>query len=184
MRCILILFFFWNALYGQITFPERFGKTFISRLQENDSLVYYQCHVEEFTPQLNSASGQTITTAPEKYSLTEKFIIRRVNNKYEVKHFVSSYINLPNRRFSGQKIREKRYWNYKFLKSAELTEKSVLLLAALELKGQEPTEYDFAITKHTTNQIIIKNKKDFRQLVINGTYLISNIIAENLPQKQ
>jgi hypothetical protein len=150
----------------------------IAKMNGNDSLVFYQCHVEEVVQQISTASGQTLTSNPEKYSLTEKFIVTKKDSSYSVRHYVSSMLVLPNRRFSGLKIREKPYWNFKKIKEESLSEKDVKLLAALELKGKEPNEYDFAISKYNTNQIVIKKKKDFRQFNIDGKYIISKLIFD------
>jgi hypothetical protein len=150
----------------------------IGKMKETDSLVYYQCHVEEAIQQISTASGQTLTSAADKYSITEKFVLTKTDSLYKVRYYVSSMIILPNKRFSGLKIREKPYWNFKKLKEEILSEKDVKLLAALELKGKEPNEYDFAISKYNTNQMIVKKKKDFRQLNIDGDYLISKLILE------
>ena len=87
-------------------------------------------------------------------------------------------IALPNRKFSGQKIRERKYWNYKFLKEESLDENDLKILGAIELKGHEPTEYDFAVTVHSPNQIIIKKGKDFRQLVGIGDNVLSNLLFQ------
>lgn len=148
----------------------------LSALGKNDSVVFYQCHVEEATQQVATASGQTFTSSPQKYSITEKYVIVKDSAGYRAKHFISSLIVLPNRKFSGLKIREKVYWNFKKEKESVLSEKDVKILLALENKGREATEYDFTISKYTTNQIIIKRKKDFKQLVIDGDYVLSKLL--------
>jgi len=177
---ILIIFlFFGNILRSQtIIFPEKLQNTMLAKLKNGDSLVYYQCHVEEATQQVSTASGQTLTSAPQKYTITEKYIITKNAESYNAKYFVSSMLNLPNKKFSGLKIREKAYWNFKSVKGKVLTEKDIKILSALEMRGKEPTEYDFAITKYNTNQVIIKQKKNFNQLIIDGNYIISKMIFE------
>jgi hypothetical protein len=159
-------------------FPEKLQGTMLAKLKSGDSLVYYQCHVEELAQQLSTASGQTLNTAPQKYTITEKYIITRDSVNYNARYLVSSMIILPNKRFSGLKIREKAYWNFKRVKEKTLTEKDLKILGALELKGTGATEYDFAVTKSNTNQVIIKQKKDFNQLNIAGNYVISKMIFE------
>lgn len=74
------------------------------------------------------------------------------------------------------KIRERPYWSFKKEKTSELKEEDLKVFLALEKKGREAIEYDYAITRYTTNQIIIKKKKDFKQLVIEGNYVISKLI--------
>jgi len=145
-------------------------------VSNNDSIVYYQCHVEEATQQLFTASGQTLTSASSKYSITEKYVILKDSSFYRVKYFVSSLTVLPNRKFSGLKVREKPYWNFKLIKDTVLTERALKRLIAIESKGREATEYDFVINKYTTNQLIIKNRKNFRQLIIEGNYLLSKLL--------
>lgn len=164
------------CLHSQTKFPEHLQNMMLAKLRSGDSLVYYQCHVEEATQQLSTTSGQTLTSAAQKYSITEKYVITKDSNEYRAKYFVSSMVILPNKRFSGLKIREKPYWNFKRVNEKVLTEKDLAVLSALEKKGKEPTEYDFAITKYSTNQVIIRQKKDYRQLLIDGSYVISKIL--------
>ncbi|MGZ4090335.1 MAG: hypothetical protein ACXVNO_06420, partial [Bacteroidia bacterium] len=148
----------------------------LSSLANNDSITYYQCHVEEASQQVSTASGQTFTTRPQKYSITEKYVIRKDSLGYNATYFISSMIILPNRKFSSLKIREKDYWNFKKEKAAALSEKDLKTLVALEKKGHEATEYDFNIDKYTTNQLIIKKRKNFKQLVIDGDYILSKLL--------
>jgi hypothetical protein len=181
MKNILMIsaLFFCIGSSGQaFHLPDRLKTTLIARLQSGDSIVYYQCHVEQLEQQLSTASGQTLNTAPQKYSITEKFVITRDSAAFRVRSYVSSMIVLPNRRFSGLKIREKAYWNFKKVREEELSEKDVKILAALEDKGREPTEYEFPITKYNTNQIIIRQRKNFRQLLIEGDYIVSKLIFD------
>lgn len=148
----------------------------LKTLNKNDSIIYYQCHVEEATQQVSTVSGQTFTSKPQKYSITEKYIIAKDSNGYRARYFISSMIVLPNRKFSGLKIREKPYWNFKKEKEKILTEKDLRILVSLENKGRETTEYDFVISKYTTNQLIIKKKNNFKQLVIDGNYILSKLL--------
>jgi hypothetical protein len=152
------------------------ASSLLGSLGRGDSVIFYQCHVEEATQHISTASGQTFTSSPEKYSITEKYVIIKDSIGYRAKHFISSLVILPNRKFSGLKIREKPYWNFKKEKEFPLTENDLKVLLALESKGREANEYDFTISKYTTNQIIIKKKKDFKQLVIDGNYVISKLV--------
>lgn len=174
-----LVFIFIIALvktFGQTTVvvPD---ESILSKLSEGDSLVYYQCHVEEAVQQLTTASGQTLTAASQKYSITEKFVIKKSNNSYTARYYISSLNVLPNRKFSGLKIREKDYWNFKFEKDFILTDFHLKALLALEKKGREANEYDFVINKYNTNQLIIRKAKNFKQLVIDGSYLLSKIFS-------
>jgi hypothetical protein len=178
----ILIFFslvFSANIFSQISFlPEAFQKTMIARLKNGDSLVIYQCHVEEVEQQLATAGGQTLTTAPQKYTITEKFVIYRDSSRYKGKYFVSSMLVMPNRKFSGLKIREKDYWNFKKVKDFQLSEKGIKVLAAVEYKGKDLTEYDFVIDKYNTNQVIIRQRKDFRQVNVEGNHILSKLIVE------
>lgn len=150
----------------------------LSQLQSGDSLVYYQCHVEEAIQQLSTASGQTITGKPQRYTITEKYVVKREGDNYNVVYYTSSLSLFPNRRFSGLKIREKSYWEFKKEKSFALTEENKQVLKAIEKKGREAMEYDYPVTKYTTNQLIIRQRKNFRQLVIDGNYVLSKLMKQ------
>lgn len=149
------------------------ASSILNKVKVGDSIVYYQCHVEEATQQLYTASGQTLTGNAQKYSITEKYVITKGTDNYMVNYYSSSLTIFPNRRFSALKIREKKYWEFKKEKSFTLTSEALAALIALERKGREAMEYDYPITKYTTNQLIIKYGKDFKQLVIEGNYVLS-----------
>jgi hypothetical protein len=157
-----------------VSIPE---ESLLKDLKTGDSLVFYQCHVEEAVQQMQTASGQTLTGNSQKYSITEKFVLVKQENGYAVNYYTSSLNVFPNRKFSGLKIRERPYWDFKKEKSFVLKDQDLKVFLALEKKGREAIEYDFAITRYTTNQIIIKQKKNFRQLVIDGNYVISRLIG-------
>ncbi len=175
---VLSLLSFTSILYSQ-SLDSLIAKSgsYLNVLSSGDSLVYYQCHVEEASVNLSTASGQIISGKPQKYSITEKFVVFKNAARYQIRYYTSSYTDLPNRRFSGLKIREREYWNFKFQKEKALTETEVRALLALERKGREAVEYDFIISRNNRNQIIIKHHKDFKQLVIEGTYVISKLFS-------
>ena len=150
----------------------------LKKVKDGDSIVYYQCHVEEAVQQLSTASGQTLTGKPQKYTITEKYVIKKIANDYSVDYYTSSLTVFPNKKFSGLKIREKSYWEFKKEKTFSLNEKDLKILLALEKKGKEAIEYDYAITKYNTNQLIIKFGKDFKQLVIDGNYVMSKLLGK------
>jgi hypothetical protein len=149
------------------------SSSILNKVKVGDSIVYYQCHVEEGTQQLYTASGQTLTGNAQKYSITEKYVITKGVDNYMVNYYSSSLTIFPNRRFSALKIREKKYWEFRKEKSFVLSSEALTALIALERKGREAMEYDYPITKYTTNQLIIKYGKDFKQLVIDGNYVLS-----------
>lgn len=173
---ILFVVFCYNARSQNnttIVIPEG---SMLKKLDVGDSLTYYQCHVEEAIQQMTTVSGQTITGKSQKYSITEKYVLYRTEQGYRANYYTSSLNVLPNRKFSGLKIRERPYWNFKKEKTFDLNEQDVKILLALENKGREAIEYDYVINKYNTNQLIIKQKKDFRQLVIEGDLVISKLI--------
>jgi hypothetical protein len=153
-------------------FPEHFSKTSIAALKNNDSLLFYQCHVEEATTQITTTSGAVISGDKKRISITDKFVVVNNNGKYKLKYYSSTLSNLPNRKFTYLKIKEKDYWNFKLEKESVLNEHDVLMFAAIENKAHETTEYDFVIDKYNTNGLIIRNKKVMRHLVLEGNYVL------------
>lgn len=147
----------------------------LGKLITGDSLVYYQCRVVDADIQVNTGTQQ-IESKKQQITITEKFVITLKKNVYVVRYYTSGLTAFPNRKFSGLKIREKAYWNFTFRNERNLEEKEVQFLALLQSSGKETTEYDFAITKHTTNQLIIKQKKDFEQLLIKEKLSVSEAL--------
>jgi hypothetical protein len=162
-----------QAQTDTVRIPE---SSLLFKLSSGDSLYYYQCHVEEAVQQLSTVSGQTLTGKPQKYSISEKFVVIKELSGYRVNYYSSSITAYPNRKFSGLKIREKSYWEFKFEKCFKLSDDGLKALLALERKGHEATEYDFTISKYNSNQLIIKHKKNFKQLVIEGTYTLTKLL--------
>lgn len=152
-------------------------KTSVVGLKAGDSLCYYQCHVSEGQSQLVKENGEVITGSKKAISVTEKFVLINENGKYRLKYFTSTLSNLPNRKFSYLKVKEKSYWEFKMAKDIYLNEHDVLMFAAIENKSHETTEYDFPINKYNTNALIIKNKKMMRHVVVEGNYLLKKNLA-------
>lgn len=181
MKKIIIVFLIFNLSAKSQTVSVFFvpQNSLLYSLPLNDSATYYQCHVEQAIQQLSTASGQTITSKPQKFTITEKFVVIKTDSvNYKVRYYTSSLTAFPNRKFSGLKIREKKYWEFKKETEFVLTPTNLKYLVALETKGRETTEYDFAITKYTTNQLIIKTKKAFKQLVFDGDYVLSQLFKK------
>ncbi|MES2679305.1 MAG: hypothetical protein V4635_05440 [Bacteroidota bacterium] len=181
MRFIIFVAFSASALFcfSQANEPAvTQGSEFLKELKAGDSVIYYQCHVEEGIQQLSTASGQTLTGKPQKYTITEKYVLKKKEGNYSVQYFSSSLTLFPNRRFSGLKIREKAYWEFKEEKTFDLSNQDLKVLVSLENKGREATEYDYPVTKYTTNQLIIKSGKNFKQLVIDGNYVLSKLVVK------
>lgn len=147
----------------------------LAKLITGDSLIYYQCRVVDANIQVNTGNQQ-IESKKQQITITEKFVISLKENTYSIRYYTSGLTTFPNRRFSGLKIREKAYWNFSFRSERYLEGKEVQFLALLQTSGREAIEYDFAITKHTTNQIIIKQKKNFEQLLIKDKLSISEAL--------
>jgi hypothetical protein len=163
---ITLCLFFCVKSQTKVHFGEKYSNSLIAQIPLNDSLKVYQCHVEEATQTTVTEKGQTLEGKKQNYSITEKFIIYHTNEGYKLRYYTSSLTVFPNRKFSGLKKKERKYWEFKFEKEAMLNEHDVLVFAAAELLGKETTEYDFAITKYTTNQIIFNAKHRFKQLVL------------------
>jgi hypothetical protein len=147
----------------------------IGKLITGDSLEYYQCRVVDADIQVNTGI-QKIESKKQQITITEKFVITLKKNTYTIRYYTSGLTIFPNRKFSGLKIREKPYWGFTFRNERNLEEKEVQFLAKLQNSGRETIEYDFAITKHTTNQIIIKQRKNFEQLLIKEKLSISEAL--------
>lgn len=147
----------------------------LGKLIAGDSLVYYQCRVVDADIRVNTGTQQ-IESKKQQITITEKFVIALKNNTYFIRYYTSGLTVFPNRKFSGLKIREKSYWNFTFRNERKLEEKEIQFLAILQNSGKEATEYDFAITKHTTNQVIIKQKKNFEQLLIKEKLSVSEAL--------
>ena len=171
----LVSCFSFQAQNDSLVIP---ANSILNGLKVGDSLTYYQCHVEEATQQLSTASGQTLTGTQQKYTITEKYVVQKNADGYSAKYYAATLAVFPNRKFSALKIREKPYWGFKKEKEFVLTDKDLKYLIALEKKGKEAIEYDYAITKYNTNQLIIKAGKNFKQLVIDGNYVLSKLLGK------
>ncbi len=180
MRNLFLIFFLvslscFQAQTDSVAIPKN---SILKTVSIGDSITYYQCHVEEAVQQLSTASGQTLTGKPQRYSITEKFVIKKNTDNYSVNYYASSLTVFPNHKFSGLKMREKDYWAFKYERSFILSKQDLKVLLALEKKGKEAIEYDYTISKYTTNQLIIKKGKDFKQLVIDGNYVLSKLLTK------
>lgn len=178
---ICFIFFIFIFLNGQSQSSDSLvipSSSILKNLKDGDSLTYYQCHVEEAVQQLSTVSGQTLTGKQQKYTITEKYVVKKLSSGYFVNYYSSSLTIFPNRKFSALKIREKSCWEFKKEKTFVLTEQNLKVLIAIEKKGKEAVEYDYPITKYNTNQLIIKSGKDFKQLVIEGNYVLSKLLSK------
>lgn len=146
-----------------------------------DSLTVYECRVSEATQELTTADGQKIKTGSQKLTITNKYHIKCINNSYQIHIYTAGITPFPNRKFSGLKIREKKYWEFRLDTSFVLSNKQLALFLIAEDKGKEANEYDYAITKHTRYQLIFKRRKNFKQLVFDQSLnLKQRILNVNL----
>lgn len=154
------------------------SNSLLKKLKSGDSLVYYQCHVESIAQQLTTASGQTLTGNSNNSSITEKLVVIKSGNSYFAKHYSSPLTICPNRRFSGLKVKERAYWEFKLEKEFPLNDNGIKALLAIERIGKEANEYDFVISKYNKNQVIILGETKFKQLGIEGNYVLSKLLQE------
>jgi len=149
--------------------------TFLNELNNGDSVVYYQCHIESAQQELITASGQTLSSVSKNMSITEKFVLHKSDNNYELTRFVSVLTMCPNRRFSGLKFGEKAYWEFYFKESKTLSGDDLKALDAIENIGKEANEYDFAISIKNSNQVIILSGNKAKQLGLSDQLLLSKL---------
>lgn len=160
------------VLLGQ----EITAKSIFHQLAKGDSVIVYQCHVEKAITTLQTESGQTLQGKQQWSSITEKFCISVTEKGWTLKYYTSDLNVLPNRKFSGLKIREKEYWHFSFVQQKTIRPEELKALLILEERGSEAIEYDFVISKYTTNQIIFKKRKNFKQLVYDDSLLLSHLL--------
>lgn len=156
-----------------ILFPQHLSDTYIAKLKTNDSLIYYQCHVAEAAQELTTSTGEKIKSKPQKFTITEKYTIIKSNRGYRLKYSRSSICDYPNKKFAYLKLKEKKYWEFTPVKDTLINEHDVLIFAAFEKKSHDTTEYDFKVTKYSSNQLIIIGRKIMRQLIVDGDYLLN-----------
>ena len=146
-----------------------------------DSLTVYECRVVEASQELTTAEGSKIKTGSQKLTITTKYFIKCNDNTYHIRIYTAGLTPFPNRKFSGLKIREKKYWAFRQDTSFVLSNKQLASFLAAEDKGNEANEYDYAITKHTRYQLIFKRRKNFKQLVFDQSLnLKQRILNVNL----
>lgn len=144
-------------------------------LGDGDSLVVYQCRVidPEKEPKIASDYAQAATV---KYTLTDKIVIRKKDSTYLARVYRTHIRDLPNRKFSGLKIRERPYWMFELVRTAELSVPVMKFILNIENEGREAIEFDYAITKYTTNQVILRRGKNFKQLLPHVNTRLADVI--------
>lgn len=176
---IVVLCYGLSSVSQNILFPEHLQKTRIAILQNNDSLIYYQCHVDEASQELTTSSGQKISSKKRRLTITEKFVISRKDSLYTCRYYTSPVTNYPNKKFPYLTLKETKSWNFELQKSKLLNHTEVLLAAALESKTHAIINYDLNINKSCPNEVIICYKKDREQLIVEGDYLLSKLLKCN-----
>jgi hypothetical protein len=179
MRVVCLLFFVCTIIkvHAQhILFPGHLKKKYISKLQNNDSIVYYQCHVDEASQELTTSTGQKITSKKRKLTITEKFALYKQDSTYTVKYYASSVTNYPNKKFPYLTLTEVSNWGFELQKTKTLNQQEVLLIAAMETKTHDIVHYELNINKTCPNQIIVCYKKNREQYLVDGDYLLSKIL--------
>ncbi len=170
---ILLTTFNVNVFSQQINFAEHLKKTAIAKFQSGDSLTYYQCRVDSASPEITTSSGKKIKTKKKKITITEKFVISRIDTIYQCKYYNSSITNYPNKKFPYLTLKEVANWEFELKEQKKLSQTELLMVAALETKTHAITHYELNINKTCPNEIIIKGKNINEQFIIEGSYILS-----------
>ncbi|MES2762019.1 MAG: hypothetical protein V4677_07430 [Bacteroidota bacterium] len=169
--CVLCLC---SVLFSQkTTFPEHLKKTNIAKLQNGDSLTYYQCHVDSASQEITLSNGKKINSKKKRITLTEKFVIHKKDSLFTCKYFNSSITNYPNKKFPYLTLTEVKNWEFELKQTKALTDEEVKLIAALETKTHSIVHYELNINKTCPNELIIIGKNVTEQFIIEGNYLLS-----------
>lgn len=182
MRVIFLIVWLYScvaAIAQNTFFPEHLQNTRIAGLQASDSLIYYQCHVDEASQELTTSSGQKISSKKRRLTITEKFVIVRKDSLYTCRYYTSPVTNYPNKKFPYLTLKEVKNWNFELQNARGLNREEVLLAAALETKTHAIINYDLNINKSCPNEVIICYRKNREQLIVEGDYLLSKLLKCN-----
>ena len=182
MRTILLiaaLCYCFFTVSQNILFPEHLQKTYIAQLQSSDSLIYYQCHVDEASQELTTSSGQKISSRKRRLTITEKFVIVRKDSVYFCRYYTSPVTNYPNKKFPYLTLKEVKNWDFGLQNAKVLNREEILLAAVMETKTHAIINYDLNINKSCPNEVIICHKKNREQLIVEGDYLLSKLLKCN-----
>ena len=158
-------------------FPAHFLKTEIAKLKQNDSLTYYQCHVDSASNEMTLANGQKIKTKKKRITLTEKYVVVLKDGIYTVKYFIAGFSSYPNKKFPYLTLTETDTWYFDLKKATQLTPQEVLLFAALESKTHNIVHMELNINKTCPNEVIIKGKNVNEQFIVEGNYSLSRSLG-------
>ena len=165
------------VLYAQtVSFPAHLAKTNIAKMASGDSIIYYQCHVDQATQELVTSSGQKITSKAKKLTITEKFVVTRQGDTYNVRYYISSFNEYPNKKFAYLTLKEVANWGFELKFSGTLPTEDVQIIAAFEDKTHDVTYYELKVNKSCTNEAVIAYKRERNQLMVEGNYLLSKNI--------
>ncbi|MBA4242036.1 MAG: hypothetical protein C0448_15035 [Sphingobacteriaceae bacterium] len=162
-----------NLFSQQINFADHLKKTAVAKLQNGDSLVYYQCHVDSASQEITTSNGKKIKTKKKRITLTEKFVIYKIDTIYHCKYYNSSITNYPNKKFPYLTLKEVANWEFELKEQKQLTHTEILMFAVLEIKTHAITHYELNINKTCPNEIIIKGKHINEQFIVEGNYILS-----------
>jgi ubiquinone biosynthesis protein Coq4 len=175
----IIIIFICISIYAKsqtVNFPKHLAQTVIANLKGKDSVTYYQCHVDTASQKTTLPNGQQIYSAKKKITVTEKFIITKKDSIYICRYSISDVTNYPNKKFPYLTLKEVETWNFGNNQQKQLSNKEVLLLAALESKTHDIVHYELNINKSCPNEIIIAYQKNKSQYIVEGNYLISELL--------
>lgn len=158
-------------------FPAHFLKTEIAKLKPNDSLTYYQCHVDSAFTEMTLSNGQKVKTKKKRVTLTEKYVINLKDSIYKVQYYIAGFNNYPNKKFPYLTLTETDTWYFDLKKTATLSKQEVMLFAALETKTHHIVHMELNINKTCPNEIIIKGKNVNEQFIVEGNYSLSRSLG-------
>jgi hypothetical protein len=176
MKYILFIyiFIFFNNVFSQnIIFPEHLKKTNIAKLQNGDSLTYYQCHVDSASQEITLSNGKKINSKKKRITLTEKFVIIKKDSIYICKYSNSPITNYPNKKFPYLTLTEVKNWEFEVKQTKALSSQEIQMIAALETKTHYIVHFELNINKTCPNELIIIGKNINEQFIIEGNYLLS-----------
>lgn len=142
-------------------------KSLLYNLSETDTVIVYQCLYREAAE--GSSEEYNVPAGGKAYTQSYKTVICQKNGFWFAYTYTTAIQDQPNRKFSGLKIRERPYWQFKGGAVFEPSVWQLRTLEKLERTGREAMEYDYPVTKHSRNQLIIKRRKKYIQLILDDS---------------
>jgi hypothetical protein len=143
-------------------------------ITNSDPVTIYQCVAIDSAGKI---IRKGLARQPRLSTVTRKYILRKDSLSYTVTCFTTTIHDFPNRKFSGLKISERPYWEFAQSSKHNVTNEQARQIKALIASGHEAIEFDYPVSRHTVNQVIVKNKKDFRQLVLDNDKTVESILV-------